>query len=86
MKHKFKPLWFAAALASAALVLSAGAGGSSDDFSAANTVPDSAGLSSASFVDFILSLNQNDESSEPLLIKDSFAVPPDETDQVLPIV
>ncbi|MBC7437424.1 MAG: hypothetical protein H7332_15325 [Bdellovibrionales bacterium] len=86
MKHKLKTLGLAAGLTAAALVLSACASGSSDNNSAANTVPDSAGVSSASFVAFILSLSQNDESSEPLVIRDNFAVPADETDNVSPIV
>ena len=42
------------------------------------TVPDSAGESVAAFLAYIMSLNPDDETSEPALIKDSFAVPPDE--------
>ena len=42
-------------------------------------VPDSAGVSTATFVAFILGLGGSDESSEPLIIKDTFAVPADET-------
>ena len=38
-------------------------------------VPDSAGVSTAAFFSFILGLAGNDESSEPLVIKSSFAVP-----------
>ena len=42
-------------------------------------VPDSAGISTASFFAYLLSLSGSDESSQPLTLKDSFAVPPDET-------
>ena len=42
-------------------------------------VPDSAGVSTAAFFSFILGLAGNDESSEPLTIKSSFAVPADES-------
>ena len=48
-------------------------------------VPDSAGLSTAAFVSFILGLNANDESSEPLTIKDAFAVPAEETADPTPL-
>ena len=41
-------------------------------------VPSSAGVGTASFVSFLLTLAGNDESSEPLTINDSFAVPADE--------
>ena len=44
-------------------------------------VPDSAGVSTATFVAFILGLGGSDESSEPLVIKDTFAVPADETNE-----
>ena len=44
-------------------------------------VPDSAGVSAATFVAFILGLGGSDESSEPLTIKDTFAVPADETNE-----
>ena len=45
----------------------------------AAAVPDSAGVSTATFVAFILGLGGSDESSEPLVIRDTFAVPADET-------
>jgi hypothetical protein len=45
---------------------------------ASTEVPDSAGVSVAAFVSFILSLSASDESSEPLTIKATFAVPADE--------
>ncbi|MBC7994749.1 MAG: hypothetical protein H7Z15_16075 [Rhizobacter sp.] len=53
----------------------------SDDDAPANTtsVPDSAGASGAAFVNFLQSLSDADETSEPLAIPDSFAVPADET-------
>jgi hypothetical protein len=48
-------------------------------------VPDSAGLSTAAFVGFILGLGASDESSEPLTLKDSFAVPADESTEPIPL-
>jgi hypothetical protein len=50
-----------------------------------NEVPDSAGASTAAFVSFILGLDANDESSEPLTIRDTFAVPADETAEPTPL-
>ena len=44
-------------------------------------VPDSAGISTASFVSYILSLVAADESSEPLTIRDTLAVPADESSE-----
>ena len=49
-------------------------------------VPDSAGVSTAAFVSFIQSLSTSDESSEPLTIKDTFAVPADETPEPTPLI
>jgi len=49
-------------------------------------VPDSAGVSGASLVSFILGLAVGDESSEPLTIKDTFAVPPEESDEPAPLL
>ena len=48
-------------------------------------VPDSAGVSAAAFVSFILGLAAGDESSEPLTIKDGFAVPPEDTAEPIPL-
>lgn len=65
----------------AALALTGCWGGSDDDPppEAATAVPDSAGVSSASFISFIQGLIANDETSEPLTISDTFAVPADES-------
>jgi hypothetical protein len=52
---------------------------------ASTEVPDSAGVSTASFVSYILSLSGSDESSEPLTIKDTFAVPADESAEPTPL-
>ena len=41
-------------------------------------VPDSAGVSSAAFTSYLLSLDRADESTEPQLIKGIFAVPDDD--------
>ena len=45
---------------------------------AAAAVPDSAGVSTATFVAFILGLGGSDESSEPLVIRDTFTAPVDD--------
>ena len=42
-------------------------------------VPDSAGASSTAFIAYLMTLSDTDESSEPLIIGDTFAVPADET-------
>jgi hypothetical protein len=48
------------------------------------TVPDSAGVSSASFVSYLMGL-ASDETSEPVLIPTGLAVPADETADVKPL-
>lgn len=48
-------------------------------------VPDSAGVSTAAYVGFIVGLGGSDESSEPLTLKDAFAVPADETGEPAPL-
>ena len=42
-------------------------------------VPDSAGISTAAFVNFMLGLSDSDESSDPLTLKEAFDVPADDT-------
>ena len=80
---KLQNVWLAAAVA-ATLGLSAcggdGGGGGNGQAGGDTTVPASAGASVASFMSFIQGLNPNDETSEPLTISDSFAVPDDEMD------
>ena len=49
------------------------------------TVPDSAGSTVAGFIAYLKGLDTNDETSEPLLIKDSFAVPADESNDSQPL-
>ena len=44
-------------------------------------VPASAAVSTASFFSYLMSLAANDETSEPLTINDSFAVPNDEANE-----
>ena len=48
-------------------------------------VPESAGVGAAAFFSYILSLSSSDESSEPLPIKDSFAVPPKDSAETNPL-
>ena len=78
----------------AALVILAGCSGGSDGSMAGGggtgtsgpgTVPDSAGTSGAGFIAYLKGLSPNDETSEPLLIKDSFAVPADEAEDPAPL-
>ena len=45
------------------------------------SVPESAGVSAAAFVAYLMTLNPNDETSEPLTLSDSFAVPADEANE-----
>jgi hypothetical protein len=47
----------------------------------APAVPDSAGLSVGAFISYLLALSKTDETSEPLVIKDGFAVPADESSE-----
>lgn len=51
----------------------------------ASSVPDSAGASPAAFMAFLLTLKPDDETSEPLTLNDSFAVPDDEVDDPQPL-
>ena len=88
-------LWLAGGLTAALLGLT-GCSGSSDDSNAnggaspqgasgPETVPDSAGSTVAAFMAYMIGLDPNDEKSEPLLIKESFAVPPDEASDGQPL-
>ena len=88
-------LWLASGLA-AALVGLAGCSGSSGDSNAnggggpqgdsgQTTVPDSAGSTVAAFAAYLIGMDPNDEKSEPLLMKDSFVVPADETSDEKPL-
>lgn len=49
-------------------------------------VPDSAMASVSAFLSFVLGLSASDETSEPLLIKDSFVAPIDDTAEPQPLV
>ncbi len=87
-------LWLAGGL-TAALVGLAGCSGSSDDGNVSAggaqgssdpaSVPDSAGSTVAAFMAYMIGLDPNDEKSEPLRIKDDFAVPPDDAGDSQPI-
>ena len=82
-----RKLWLAGALATTLAV--AGCWGNNDDnpvTPAVTEVPDSAGASVAAFIAFLTGLSADDESSEPLTIKDTFAVPPDENGEPQPLV
>ena len=67
-----------------------GCSGDSDGGSAGapppdRNVPGSAGATVAAFIAYLMTLDPNDETSEPLTINDSFAVPADETSDPQPI-
>lgn len=81
-----RTLLTAAALA-AALTLSGCWGDNEDDLPpvATTEVPDSAGTSTAAFVSYLLTLGASDESSEPLTLKETFAVPANENDEPTPL-
>ena len=74
---------YLAAAAFAAAASLAGCFSDDDDpvVSPPTVVPDTAGASGAAFIAYLLTLGANDESSEPLGIGDSFAVPPDEASE-----
>ena len=83
-------LWLMGGLA-AALVTVAGCSDNNNDngnpqgSAGPATVPDSAGSTVDNFIAFLKGLDPNDETSEPLLIKDSFAVPADESNDSQPL-
>lgn len=85
---KITRLLVAAGAAAVALSLAGCWGGDGADTPtpAVTEVPDSAGVSAAAFVSYILLLNASDESTEPLTIKDSFAVPPEDNAEPTPLV
>ena len=79
---------FLTATAIASVLTLAGCWGDDDDDNGApvvSEVPASAGVSSATFVSYLLSLAGNDETSEPLTITDTFAVPADESAEPTPL-
>ena len=53
---------------------------------ASTQVPDSASASAAAFVSYLLTLGAGDESSEPLTLTGSFAVPPEDSADPTPLV
>lgn len=81
-----RKLLTAAALA-AVLTLSGCWGDNEDDLPpvATTEVPDNAGISTAAFVSYLLTLGASDESSEPLTLKETFAVPANENDEPTPL-
>ncbi len=83
-----RTFWACAALA---MTLSLGACWNDDDdddtvtVGNGQTVPDSAGASTAAFLAYLLALSPNDETSEPSAISNSFAVPPDDVGEPQPL-
>ena len=47
-------------------------------------VPASAGVSVAAFISYLMGLSATDESSEPLTLNDTFAIPADESSEPTP--
>ncbi len=86
MKTSRKLLASAALMAAVAL---AGCWHDDDDVvitpPAATEVPDSAGASGTALVNYILTLGLNSETSEPLIIRDTFSVPADEIGDPAPL-
>ncbi len=81
-----RKFWLAVGVAAALAV--GGCGGGDDPVVAApvaTDVPDSAGASAGAFLSFVLALGGSDESGEPLVLKDSFAVPADDTGEPQPL-
>ncbi len=77
-----RKVWLAAAMGMA-LTLTGCFHDSSDDTPPAagngTEVPDSAGASVSAFISYLMALKADDETSEPATLKDSFEVPPDES-------
>ena len=80
-----KMLWTIALVTPLVGVGCGGDSGRNDNRPAATAVPDSAGISVAAFLAFIASLASDDETSEPLTISDTFAVPADEANEPDPL-
>lgn len=82
------PIWLAVGLMTTLLV--SGCGSSDDDKVATApptpaTVPDSAGASASSFINYLMTLSPNDETSEPLSLGNGFAVPAEEASEPQPL-
>ena len=72
----------------AALTLAGCWGGNNDEpvaTPAGTEVPGSAGLGTAAFVSYLLTLGASDESADPLTLNGTFAVPAEETDEPTPL-
>ena len=70
-------------------LLVGGCGSSNHDATtpaSSTSVPDSAGVSANAFITFLMSLNPNDETSEPLTLGNSFAVPDEDAGEPQPLV
>ena len=50
------------------------------------SVPSSAGVSAGAFITYLMTLNPNDETSEPLTLGDNFAVPDENAAEPQPLV
>ena len=63
----------------------ANGGGGPQGASGPATVPDTAGSTVAAFMAYMIGLDPNEEKSEPLLLKDSLAVPADDASDSQPL-
>jgi len=81
-----RKIGLAAALA-ATLVIAACGGDDDEPVATGNAleVPESAGASSAAFVGYVQTLAVGDEVGEPLTIRDSLAVPPNDDGEPTPL-
>ncbi|MEO8859048.1 MAG: hypothetical protein ABI343_18840 [Burkholderiaceae bacterium] len=79
---KIRKFWLVASAMTTALVLygcgGGGGGGDGGGNVEAASVPDSASASVSAFIAFIAGLSGSDETSEPLVIGDTFAAPTDD--------
>lgn len=94
MKTYRKAYWAMSALLALSLAACSNDNDSNQDAAGGGTVivpdaparvPESAGVSIGAFVGYLLSLASSDETSEPLVITDTFAVPADETSEPQPL-
>ena len=85
MKNQKK--WLLVSGLAVALTLTGCFDGDDDDVvtPVSTEVPASAGVSGATFISFLLGLSGSDETSEPLTLMDTFAVPADEASEPTPL-
>lgn len=84
------PIWLAMGLTTTLLL--SGCGSNDDDDPVATappasaSVPDSAGASASAFIAYLMTLGTNDETSEPMILGNGFAVPDEDKGEPQPLV